>query len=197
MEKVREKNKHKSKRYYGKPETEIPYFRDLGSKDDEGVRDIIVGRRCTETSACDRVEESIAPCGGKTDPSANVGAGKAPENTTESESAASATVAEAVNAEKSDGETAHAETDTAKSDGEMEKPECEDNGFAFNIMFRYHAEDADPYRDRKTFLLALDLFRRTSAPSYLWCDQCFGWRDNRILASDPDRVYPVDDGQFL
>ena len=154
MEKVREKNKHKSKRYYGKPETEIPYFRDLGSKDDEGVRDIIVGRRCTETSACDRVEENIAPCGGKTDPSANVGAGKAPENTTESESAASATVAEAVNAEKSDGETAHAETDTAKSDGEMEKPECEDNGFAFNIMFRNHAEDADPYRDRRTIAVA-------------------------------------------
>ena len=36
----------------------------------------------------------------------------------------------------------------------MEKPECEDNGFAFNIMFRDHAEDADPYRDRKTIAVA-------------------------------------------
>ena len=45
--------------------------------------------------------------------------------------------------------------------------------------------------------LALDLFWGAAAPSALWRGQYHGGRDNRVLASGPDRVYPVDDGQFL
>ena len=36
-----------------------------------------------------------------------------------------------------------------------------------------------------------------AASPALWRGQYHGGRDNRILASGPDRVYPVDDGQFL
>ena len=31
----------------------------------------------------------------------------------------------------------------------------------------------------------------------LWCGQHCGGRDNRILGSGSDSLYPVDDGQFL
>ena len=49
----------------------------------------------------------------------------------------------------------------------------------------------------KPFLLAMDLFWRATASPPLWCGQRCGGRDNRILASGSDWVYPVDDGQFL
>ena len=52
-------------------------------------------------------------------------------------------------------------------------------------------------RGRKSFLLALDLLWGVAAPPSLWCGQHCGGRDDRILASGPDGVNPVDDRQFL
>ena len=52
-------------------------------------------------------------------------------------------------------------------------------------------------KNRESFLPALDLFWGAAASPALWRGQYHGGRDNRILASGPDRVYPVDDGQFL
>ena len=52
-------------------------------------------------------------------------------------------------------------------------------------------------KGRKSFLLALDLLWGVAAPPSLWCGQHCGGRDNRLLASGPNGVYPVDDRQFL
>ena len=52
-------------------------------------------------------------------------------------------------------------------------------------------------KGRKSFLLALNLLWGVAAPPPLWCGQYCGGRDNRLLASGPDGVYPVDDRQRL
>ena len=51
-----------------------------------------------------------------------------------------------------------------------------------------------PERENR-FLLALDLLWRAAASPSLWCGQRCGGRDNRILASIPDGIHPVDDDQ--
>ena len=51
------------------------------------------------------------------------------------------------------------------------------------------------YQRGKPFLLALDLLWRAAASPSLWCGQRCGGRDNRILASIPDGIHPVDDDQ--
>ena len=54
-----------------------------------------------------------------------------------------------------------------------------------------------PTKAENRFLLALDLLWGVAAPPSLWCGQHCGGRNNRILASGPDGVYPVDDRQCL
>ena len=61
----------------------------------------------------------------------------------------------------------------------------------------YHERAGTTLKNRESFLPALDLFWGAAASPALWRGQYHGGRDNRILASGPDRVYPVDDGQFL
>ena len=59
------------------------------------------------------------------------------------------------------------------------------------------AANRPPTRERKPFLLALDLLWRAAASPSLWCGQRCGGRDNRILAFGPDGIYPVDGRQCL
>lgn len=53
----------------------------------------------------------------------------------------------------------------------------------------------EPPTREETVLLALDLLWRAAASPSLWCGQRCGGRDNRILASIPDGIHPVDDDQ--
>lgn len=154
MEKVREKNKYKNKRYYGKSEKEIPYIRSSGLNCEGGVNGIFTGRCCAETDGDGRAEESGAACGAESGANVDTRAGKRSEDAVGATSSASSTDATTDEASKSDGEATKSDAGVAQPNVGQPEEGCDDNGFSFNIMFRDHAEDADPYRDGNTVAVA-------------------------------------------
>ena len=71
------------------------------------------------------------------------------------------------------------------------------DGLAMAAYFNLFAGFVALYRPRLMFPCYPPAIIKAAASPSLWCGQYCGGRDNRILGSGSEGLYPVDDGQFL
>lgn len=161
------KKKHKNKQYRvcpkehdRRPEDEIPEVREWGTKS-RGESDRTSEARVVDTKEEKKTElgaegvEKTAPVG---DVEKTINDGRSEGVDTPAAVSTEAEIPVPVDAAQSEIPASPATEDTREEESAAAETVAQDagesNGFSFNIMFRDHAEDAEPYRDGNVVAVA-------------------------------------------